>query len=46
MESEDAIDALNEAINILMDLQSTNDSDEGETENKIPEVIDCLEGIG
>ena len=45
MESEDAIDALNEAIDLLTDIQSASDADADETEDKIQEAIDALEGI-
>lgn len=45
MESEEAIDSLNEAIDLLTDLQSAGDVDMDETENKIQEAIDALEGI-
>ena len=45
MESEEAIDSLNEAIDLLTDLQSAGDVDMDETENKMQEAIDALEGI-
>lgn len=45
MESEDAIDALNDAIDLLTDMQSASDADADETEDKIQEAIDALEGI-
>ena len=44
-ESEEAIDALNDAIDLLTDLQSSEGADEDETEDKIQEVIGCLEEI-
>lgn len=45
-ESEKAIDALNETIELLTDLQSAEDADEDESEDKIQEAIGCLEEIG
>ena len=45
MESEDAIDALNDAIDLLTDIQSASDADADEPEDKIQEAIDALEGI-
>ena len=44
-ESEEAIDALNDAIDLLTDLQSSEDADKDETEDKIQEAIGCLEEI-
>ena len=44
-ESEEAIDALNDAIDLLTDLQSSEAADEDETEDKIQEAIGCLEEI-
>ena len=44
-DSEEAIDALNDAIDLLTDLQSSEDADKDETEDKIPEAIGCLEEI-
>ena len=44
-ESEEAIDALNDAIDLLTDLQSAEDVDEDESEDKIQEAIGCLEEI-
>lgn len=44
-ESEEAIDALNDAIELLTDLQSSEGADEDETEDKIQEAIGCLEEI-
>ena len=41
-ESEEAIDALNDAIDLLTDLQSAEDVDEDESEDKIQEAIGCL----
>ena len=45
MDSEEAIDALNDAIDLLTDLQSSEDADKDETEDKIQEAIGCLEEI-
>ena len=45
MDSEEAIDALNDAIDLLTDLQSAEDVDEDESEDKIQEAIGCLEEI-
>lgn len=44
-ESEKAIDALNDAIDLLTDLQSSEGTDEDETEDRIQEAIGCLEEI-
>ena len=44
-ESEEAIDALNDAIELLTDMQSTESADEDETGDKIQEAIGCLEEI-
>ena len=44
-ESEEAIDALNDAIELLTDMQSAEDNSEDEMEEKIQEVIDSLEEI-
>ena len=44
-ESEEAIDALNDAIDLLRDLQSAEEVDEDESEDKIQEAIGCLEEI-
>lgn len=44
-ESEEAIDALNDAIDLLTDLQSSEGTDEDETEDRIQEAIGCLEEI-
>ena len=44
-ESEEAIDALNDAIELLTDLQCAEDADEDEEEDKIQEAIGCLEEI-
>ena len=44
-ESEEAIDALNDAIDLLTELQSAEDVDEDESEDKIQEAIGCLEEI-
>ena len=43
--SEEAIDALNDAIDLLTDLQSSEGTDEDETEDRIQEAIGCLEEI-
>ena len=45
MESEEAIDALNDAIELLTDLQCAENADEDEEEDKIQEAIGCLEEI-
>ena len=45
MDSEEAIDALNDAIELLTELQSAEGVDEDETEDKIQEAIGCLEEI-
>lgn len=45
MESEEAIDAMNDAIELLTDIQSADSSDEDEKEDKIQEAIGCLEEI-
>ena len=44
-ESEEAIDVLTEAIDLLTDLQSAENVDEDEKEEKIQEVIGCLEDL-
>ena len=44
-ESEEAIDALNDAIDFLTDLQSAEGTDEDGTGDKIQEAIGCLEEI-
>lgn len=44
-ESEEAIDALTDAIELLTDIQNAEDVAENETEDKIKEAIDFLEGI-
>lgn len=44
-ESEEAIDALNDAIDLLTDLQSSESTDEDETEDRIQEAIGCLDVI-
>ena len=44
-ESEEAIDALNDAIDLLTDLQSSEGTDEDGTGDKIQEAIGCLEEI-
>ena len=44
-ESEEAIDALNDAIDLLTDLQSSEGADEDETMDKLQEAIGCLEEI-
>lgn len=44
-ESEEAIDALNDAIDLLTDLQSSEDAHKDETEDKIQEAIGSLEEI-
>lgn len=44
-ESEEAIDALNDAIDLLTDLQSSEDAHKDEIEDKIQEAIGCLEEI-
>ena len=44
-ESEEAIDALNDAIDLLTDLQAAECADEDEAEDKIQEAIGCLEEI-
>ena len=44
-ESEEAIDALNDAIELLTDLQCAENADEDEEEDKIQEAIGCLEEI-
>ena len=44
-ESEEAIDALNDAIELLTELQSSENADEDEEEDKIQEAIGCLEEI-
>ena len=44
-ESEEAIDALNDAIDLLTDLQSAEGADKDDTEDKIQEAIGCLEEI-
>ena len=44
-ESEEAIDALNDAIELLTDIQSIDSADEDEVEDKIQEAIGCLEEI-
>lgn len=46
MDSEEAIDALNDAIELLTDIQSIDSADEDEVEDKIQEAIGCLEEIG
>ena len=45
MDSEEAIDALNDAIDLLTDLQSSEGAEEDETDDKIQEAIGCLEEI-
>lgn len=45
MESEEAIDALNDAIDLLTDLQSSEGADEDEKEDKVLEAIGYLEEI-
>ena len=45
MDSEEAIDALNDAIELLTDIQSIDSADEHEVEDKIQEAIGCLEEI-
>ena len=45
MDSEEAIDALNDAIELLTDIQSIDSADEDEVEDKIQEAIGCLEEI-
>ena len=45
MDSEEAIDALNDAIDLLTDLQSSEGADEDETMDKLQEAIGCLEEI-
>ena len=45
MDSEEAIDALNDAIELLTDIQSADSSDEDEKEDKVQEAIGCLEEI-
>lgn len=44
-ESEEAVDALNDAIELLTGMQSTESADEDETGDKIQEAIGCLEEI-
>lgn len=44
-ESEEAIDALNDVIDLLTELQSAEGNDEDETEDKIQEIIGGLEEI-
>lgn len=44
-ESEEAIDSLNDAIELLTDLQSAENTDEDEKEEKIQEAIGCLEDL-
>ena len=44
-ESEEAIDSLNDAIELLTELQSAEGANEDEIEDKIQEVIGCLEEI-
>ena len=45
VESEEAIDALNDASDLLTDLQSSEDADEAEKEDKVQKAIGCLEEI-
>ena len=45
MESEDAIDALNEAIDAITEIQNTDGAYENKEEDKIKEIIELLEGI-
>ena len=44
-ESEEAIDALNDAIELLADLQTVGSVDEDETKDKVQESIGYLEEI-
>ena len=44
-ESEEAIDALNDAIELLADLQTVGSVDEDETKDKVQEAIGYLEEI-
>ena len=44
-ESKEDIDALNDAIDLLTDIQSADSSDEDEKEDKAQEAIGCLEEI-
>lgn len=44
-ESEEAIEALNDAIDLLTELQSMEDVDEKESVERIQEAIGCLEEI-
>ena len=44
-ESEEAIDALNDAIELLADLQTVGNVDEDKTKDKVQEAIGYLEEI-
>ena len=46
MESEDAIDTLNDASDLLTDIQNAGGTDEEEKKDKIQEAIGDLEGTG